>query len=350
MSDFNSQFEARKQDHIRIALSEAVQTRAASGLDEICLLHEAIPDLDFSEVDLSSTFFGRRSPVPFYVSSMTAGHPEAPKINSILVRAASRRGWPMGVGSQRRELTDPAAAKEWRDLRRECPAAILLGNLGMAELIRARLEDIQRLVDHLEADAFFVHCNPLQEGLQAEGNPNYKGSYSALERVARALSIPVVVKETGCGFSRQTMERLKTSGVAAVDVAGLGGTHWGRVEGYRNPAGHLLHESAKNFADWGIPTVQSILWAKEVGGDFDVWASGGIRHGLDAAKVLSLGADRVGIAQPLLAAALQGEEQLDHLMSRFEFELRLALFCTGQNHYRNWKQQKVWRWKSIETS
>lgn len=344
----HGQFESRKQDHIRIALSAETQTPEHASMDSVELVHEALPEINFSEVQLSQPFFDREANVPYFVSSMTAGHLGALAINRTLARVAAQRGWAMGVGSQRRELADPEAVAEWRQIRREVPKAVLIGNLGLAEVIKATESGLRRLVENLAADAFFIHLNPLQECLQAEGNPEYRGGLAAIERAVKALSVPVVVKETGCGLSEETLNRLRSTGIAAVDVAGLGGTHWGRVEGQRQQKGHLLYNAAQTFGRWGIPTIQSVAWATQMNLPFEIWASGGIRNGLDAGKLLALGANRVGIAQPLLAAALEGETQLDRVMEQFEFELKIALFCTGCARISDWKQKRVWRWSSLD--
>lgn len=348
MSESTEQFEARKQDHIRIALSQEAQANGQSGLEQIQLIHEALPEIDFEEISIATDFFGKNVAAPLFISSMTAGHRDGVKINVQLARIAAQRNWPMGVGSQRRELSDPGAVAEWKALRRECPRAILLGNLGVAQIIRSKPEEVQRLIDGLEADAFFIHVNALQECLQGEGNPQFKGGLKAIEQMVKSVTVPIIVKETGCGFSKETIRRLQETGVAAIDVAGLGGTHWGRVEGFRSEKGQLLYEAAQTFANWGLSTVQSVLWGQEVAKRCQIWASGGVRNGLDAAKLLALGAERIGIAQPLLAAVIDGEKQLDQVMTRFEFELKVALFCTGQKHFSEWKNKKVWRWNLIE--
>ncbi len=330
MSETTAQFEARKQDHLRIALSDQVQAQQLSGLSEITLIHEALPEIDFSEVSIASELFGRPTATPFFISSMTAGHTQGFPLNLTFARAAQKRGWPMAVGSQRRELSDLDAANEWKQIRKEVPGLLLLGNLGLSQLIQTPVSNVLRLIDSMEAQAFFIHSNPLQECLQSEGTPQFKGGLDALRNLCQQSSVPIIFKETGCGISRETFLKLQDSGVAAVDVAGLGGTHWGRVEGYRESEGHLLYNTAQTFADWGISTVQSVLWAKEIGAKYQVWASGGVRSGLDAAKLLALGADKVGLAQPLLKSAVQGPEALESCMEQLEYELKVALFCTGQ--------------------
>ncbi len=329
MSGDFKQFEQRKQEHIELALMQTNQATEASVLDTLSLCHEALPDLNFAELDLATTRFGRDVPNPFMISSMTAGHQAAVAINTHLMTAAAAQGWAMGVGSQRRELTDPDESALWHTLRQSFPDVTLFSNLGIAQLITASLADIQRITDAITADALIIHCNPLQEALQPEGTPEFTGCWHALERAVNALPLPIIVKETGCGFSSSTLKRLNNIGVHAVDVSGLGGTHWGRIEGHRAPAESQGRRAAKTFASWGIDTVQSILSAKQINPSYEIWGSGGVRHGLDAAKLIALGATTIGFAKNMLAAALESSDAVIAEMAAIEYELKLALFCTG---------------------
>jgi isopentenyl-diphosphate delta-isomerase len=331
MSDDYSQFEQRKRDHIELALMQANQAHELNTLDSITLIHEALPDIDFKEVSIAGERFGAPVTTPFMVGSMTAGHRDALNINRHLIAACAQSGWAMGVGSQRRELTDPQAAFEWQPLRADFPHVSLFSNLGIAQLITTPLAKIQRLTDALNADALIIHCNPLQECIQPEGTPLFKGSWHALAAVVEGLSLPVVVKETGCGFSQSTLRRLNDMGIAAVDVSGLGGTHWGRIEGQRAMDEPLRYKASLTFRDWGIDTVQSVLNARSLNPSFEVWGSGGVRHGLDAAKLFALGATTVSFAKPMLEAALQGTEQVLAAMASIEYELKVAMFCTGSH-------------------
>lgn len=333
-------FESRKADHIRLALSAETQAVGASGLDRIRLRHEALPDLNFDEISLRTTLLGRESATPMFVSSMTAGHAGSVNLNLTMARVSEKRNWMMGVGSQRRELGDSAASAEWKNIRKACPRVRLLGNIGIAQVIRSKAGDIQRLIDSLEAEALFVHLNPLQECLQPEGTPQFRGGLEALAALVRALNVPVIVKETGCGFSTKTLMRLRGIGLHAVDVSGLGGTHWGRIEGGRSQG--VRHEAAETFRDWGVGTVESLANALSVRGDYEVWASGGVRSGLDAAKLIAMGAWAVGLAQPIIRAAVEGEDALDTLMERLEFELRTALFCTGHAGVEGLRETRAW--------
>jgi isopentenyl-diphosphate delta-isomerase len=344
MSETLAQFEQRKKDHIRIALDPQSQASGLTGLDNVKLIHEAFPELNFSQIHTRTHFLDQNLQSPIFISSMTAGHSDAVNLNLILARAAEARGWAMGVGSQRKELMLDEASKEWKLVRAQAPKAVLLGNLGLTQVIRTPLSEIQRLIDNLQASALFIHVNPLQEVLQKEGTPDFKGGLEAVEKLCRSLEVPVIIKEVGCGFSRSTLQRLTNMGIYAVDVAGLGGTHWGRVEGHRSEETDILFEAAKTYKNWGISTVESVLSAVDCKPDYKIWASGGVRTGLDVAKLIALGAEMVGIAQGLLEAALKGENELDHVMQRLEYELKIALFCTGCEDLRTLSTKRVWTW------
>lgn len=347
MKESPTQFERRKSDHIRIALDPRSQTTGQSGLDSVSLIHEALPNMNLKEVDLSASFSLKSSSEaialssPLFISSMTAGHEKGHDINLALARLSDRRQILMGVGSQRRELSDSTAAQEWVRIRKEAPKARLLGNIGISQLIQEPLDQIKKLIDSTEALALFVHLNPLQEALQPEGTADFRDGLNAIEKLVKFSSVPVIVKEVGCGFSVATLKRLEGTGIKAVDVSGRGGTHWGRVEGFRSEESEMLFKVARTFADWGISTLDSIQNAKEAKVGYDIWASGGVRNGLDAAKLLALGAKQVGIAQPFLAAALEGDSALESLLSQLELELKIAMFCTGCRNVSELQTKKV---------
>lgn len=329
MQNEYSQFEQRKRDHIALALMPANQCSELNPFDQMQLVHEALPDLDFADVSIQSMRFGKAVDTPFLVSSMTAGHSQSVHINQRLIEACAQTGWAMGVGSQRRELTDKLAALEWESLRREFPDVSLFSNLGIAQLINTPVSAVQGLIDALRAEALIIHCNPLQECMQPEGTTQFKGSWQALETVIKAVDVPVIVKETGCGFSKNTLARLNNLGVAAVDVSGAGGTHWGRIEGHRSVADSIQHQAAQTFRNWGIDTIQSVRNAHAIQPRFEIWGSGGVRHGLDAAKLLALGVSTVGFAKPMLEAAMESCEQIINKMLTIAYELKTAMFCTG---------------------
>lgn len=357
MGESDSQFERRKIDHLRWSMDERVQTSALSDLDQIELVHEALPEINFDEISLTPKS-QLSLQVPFFVSSMTAGHEGAALINEALASLSERRHILVGVGSQRKELGNLQAGQEWRSLRKRFPKAILAGNLGLSQLIQipqAQLQDqIERLIDSLEARAFFIHTNPLQEVLQQEGTPQFRGGLRAIESLVKAIKIPVILKEVGCGFSVGTLKKLNNLGLYAVDLSGKGGTHWGRIEGARFEPTSPGHRVSQTFENWGLTTIESLLAAQELSCDFKIWASGGIRTGLDIAKMMSLGADMVGIAQPWLKA-ICGESskpedvafRLDQLFDRLWLEMKISLFCTGCASVADLSRKKVWKWRKF---
>lgn len=341
------QFEDRKREHIQLALRSENEAVGGSGFDSVKLWHEALPEINFSDVTLQTKILGAERRTPFLVSSMTAGHAGSVNLNLLLAQACSERGWLFGVGSQRRELNDSSVRDEWRAIRKNSPQVQLLGNLGLSQLILTTDDKVRELVDVLEAEAMIIHLNPLQECLQPEGTPNFAGGLERLTQLKKNLNVPVVVKETGCGFSPQTLLRLNETGVDAVDVSGFGGTHWGRIEGQRSAQASLLSSVADTFASWGVSTVDSLVAAQKLNAKFEVWASGGVRSGLDAAKSLALGASCVGYAKPILQAALVNAEELRKKMQTYEYELRTALFCTGSRSIQNFKDKKVIQWQKV---
>lgn len=338
-----SQFEGRKKDHINLSLDPMTEAKGLTGLDRVELVHEAFPELDFSDVSIAQSALGMNLSSPMFVSSMTAGHPGSSNVNEVLAVVCEKRNWAMGVGSQRRELFDSEAKLEWKRIRKLAPKVNLLGNIGISQLITLNIKDIQGLVENLEAKALFVHTNPLQECFQPEGTPHFAGGLKALEKLCRELPIPVVVKEVGCGFSEKTLHRLKNMGVSAVDVSGKGGTHWGRIEGYRSQPGEKLFEAAQSFKNWGVGTVESLLNAVRISPDYQIWASGGVRSGLDAARLVAMGANMVGFARPILEGALKGHEALEKRMELLEFEFRVALFCTGSKTITELQEKRPWK-------
>lgn len=329
MPDEFKEFEKRKQDHIALALNPNNQTTDLNKLDTVKLLHEALPDFNFNEIDFSTKRLNKLVKNPFLISSMTAGHTDAQTINNNLMQAAEETGWAMGVGSQRRELFDKDASKEWKSIRTNYSSVSLFGNLGIAQLITANIDDILRLTDVLHADGLIIHCNPMQECIQPEGTPFFKGCWQALEKIIAQSSIPIIIKETGCGFSESTIIRLANIGVAAIDVSGLGGTHWGRIEGERAQDNSIKKRASITFKNWGIDTVSSLKYTHEVKNKIEVWGSGGVRNGLDAAKLIALGAQTIGFAKPLLQASLTSSEDVITEMRAIEYELQVAMFCTG---------------------
>jgi len=344
----------RKADHIRINLEKNVQfPRLTTGLERFQLVHNALPEINLEEIRLQTPLFGKQLQVPLLISSMTGGTPEAERINRHLAEAAQARGVAMGLGSQRVAIEQPQQARSFQ-VRDIAPDTLLFANLGAVQLNYGyTVEHCRRAVDMIEADALILHLNPLQEALQPDGNWNWSGILQRIESVVHALEVPVVVKEVGWGISASVARRLVDAGVAAIDVAGAGGTSWSQVEYHRAPDARW-RRLARGFADWGIPTALSLLEVyKTVGKDIPIFASGGIRSGIDAVKALALHATLVGIASPFLRAATQGPEAVVEEIDLLVDEMRIAMFSTGAGdiaqlqepgHIRSWD---TW-WREIE--
>ncbi len=324
-----SPLSTRKQDHIDAVLSGTVNARSVdAGFDQLRFEHCALPELDLQDIDLSVEFLGKRLRRPFLISSMTGGHPNATGINAVLAEAAQTLGIALGVGSQRVALSGGGLHGTDRSLRAIAPDVALYGNVGAAQLREYGPDHMQRAVDMIGADALIIHLNPLQEALQANGDTRWSGLLSSLERVCLQLPVPVIVKEVGFGISAAVATRLVGCGVAAVDVAGAGGTSWSAVEGWKANDSRRA-ELAEIYRDWGIPTATALRQIRAALPELPLIGSGGIRHGLDAAKAIRLGAQLVGQAGPLLRAAIEGIEPLLAHFAALEQGLRLACFATG---------------------
>ncbi len=320
---------ARKADHIRINLEENVQfPRLSTGLERFRFVHEALPELDMTRIDLSVELFGHAVRAPLLISSMTGGTEAAERINRNLAIGAQARGIAMGVGSQRTGLEVGETAYSFR-VRQEAPDILLFANLGAAQLNKGYTVDhCRRAVEMIEADALILHLNPLQEAVQADGDWNWAGLLGKIGQVCASVGVPVVAKEVGWGINGRLARRLADVGVAAIDVAGSGGTSWTEVEYHRAPS-ERLRRIARTFADWGIPTADSLIQVRQAAPELPAIASGGIRDGIDVAKCVALGAMLVGLASPFLRAATVSDEAVVDAIDLLADELRIAMFCTG---------------------
>jgi isopentenyl-diphosphate delta-isomerase len=321
--------EQRKADHLFLNLEKEVQFRElTNGLERYRFEHQALPQIDQVGIDLGTTFLGKPLRYPFLISSMTGGTGEALRINLNLARAAQACGIGMGVGSQRAAIEDWSLAETFQ-VRPAAPDILLLANLGAVQLNYSYTVDHCRLaVEMIEADALILHLNPLQEALQPEGDENFDGLLGKIEAVCKALEVPVVVKEIGNGLSGRAVRQLADAGVAAVDVAGAGGTSWSRVEMYR---AHTERDRrvAAQFIDWGIPTAEAIQQARRAVPDLPLVASGGIYTGLEIAKAIALGADVAAMARPFLKAAVVSAETVQEATEELVQTLRIVMFCIG---------------------
>lgn len=333
--------QVRKADHLRICLDDNVQcSQVSTGLERLRFRHCALPEVDWQDLDLSTEFLGHRLGAPLLISSMTGGTEEAQRINQRLAATAQRYGLAMGVGSQRVAVENPDLMTTFR-VRDVAPDILLLANLGAVQLnYDYGLDQCRRVVDHLEASALILHLNPLQEAVQTRGDTNFKGLLTKIEQICAALPVPVVVKEVGNGISAPLVRRLMEAGVAAVDVAGAGGTSWAKVESER-ATDPLQRRLGQTFADWGLPTADCLISARQVAPNLPLIASGGLRNGLDVAKTLALGADLAGLAYPFLKAASDSEAAVAALAEVLIAEIKTVLFCTGQATLSGLRQEGV---------
>ncbi|MFQ5922318.1 MAG: type 2 isopentenyl-diphosphate Delta-isomerase [Anaerolineales bacterium] len=318
----------RKADHIRVNLEQDVDSGLISGFESLRFEHNALPELDLDEIDLSQELLGKKLAAPLLISSMTGGTAQAGEINRNLAIAAQSSGIAMGLGSQRAAIEDPSLADTF-DVRWQAPDALLFANLGAVQLNRGYgADEVQRAIDMIEADALVLHLNALQEALQPEGDTNFRDLLSKIEALVGSVTVPVIAKEVGWGISASVAIRLVEVGVAVIDVAGAGGTSWSQVEMHR-AVEEKQAELASRFIDWGIPTADAVRQVRAALPAVPIIASGGLRGGLDLAKSIALGAQLGGMAGPFLRAAVDSSHAVSDLIDQTLRELRVCMFATG---------------------
>ncbi len=317
----------RKKDHIDITARGKAGYHKTAGFEQYDFVHNALPEINFDDITCETRFLNRWFGFPLFISSMTGGHQDAVAVNTVIAAFCERYNLPFGVGSQRAMLEDSSLEATYSVVRKEAPSAFIASNIGGAQLIDGLSSDqIRLLVDSIRADAVIVHLNPLQELRQKSGSRNFSGIREGIRTLAGEVEMPVIVKETGAGLSSGVIEQLIDCGVSAVDVAGSGGTSWGKVENIRNE----LQEP--HFTDeWGIPTVDALLSSKDrVENRCELIASGGIRGSEDIAKSLCMGAVIAATAQPVLQVVREkGYEGLEKMYRRWEEEFRIILCLLG---------------------
>lgn len=320
---------SRKADHVRINLEQDVAAKGvASGFEQYRFVNCALPEIDFADVDTSTAFLGRTLNAPLLISCMTGGTEEAGRINQTLASVAQEHGLAMGLGSGRALLEHPELIDTF-DVRRTAPDVLLFANLGAVQLNKGyTATDCRRLLDVLRADALVLHLNAIQEAVQPEGDTCFRGLLDKIAQLCASLRAPVIVKEVGWGIDAATVRALLDAGVAAVDLAGAGGTSWSEVERHRI-AERWRSKVAGAFAGWGIPTADCVRAARAAAPDAPLIASGGVRTGLDVVKAIALGADLAGVAGPFLRAASAGAEAASELAQEFTQVLRVAMFGLG---------------------
>jgi len=323
-----TQTSARKADHIRINLDEDVRSGLTTGFERYHFTHQAIPELNLEEVNLKSEVFNRRLNAPILISSMTGGTDQAGRINRTLAEAAQETRIAMGLGSQRAAIENPELQSTFQ-VREYAPDILLFANLGAVQLNYGySIKECQQAVDMIDADALILHLNPLQEAVQPEGDGNFAGLLAKIEDVCQKLSVPVVVKEVGWGFSEENVRQLASAGVSAIDVAGAGGTSWSQVEMHRADDPYQARLAAA-FIDWGIPTTQALINVRSSVPGLIAFASGGVRDGIDIAKSIALGASMGGMASPFLKAANDSLETTIATIQLIRKQIQVAMFASG---------------------
>ncbi len=318
---------SRKMDHIRICLEKDVESKN-NPFDDVMLIHRALPEISEDDIDMSCRFLGKRLKAPIIISAMTGGHPDTKEINRNLAQAAQEMGIAMGVGSQRAAIEDPQQVDTFSVVRDVAPDVPIIGNIGAVQLSRSGPDVLERLAEMIDADAIAVHLNFLQESIQPEGDKDATGALEAI-RSAASSHVPIIVKETGAGISREVASELVKAKVKIIDISGVGGMSWSGVEAYRAAEiGDFESEQmGRLFWSWGIPTPVSLVECTCFGAQ--VISSGGVRSGLDVAKSLALGASLAGTALPMLAPATESPQSVVNSVKAYLRALRISMFLTG---------------------
>jgi isopentenyl-diphosphate delta-isomerase len=322
----------RKKEGIDIPLQKNVQAKTTSTyLEYVRLVHNALPEMDYDDIDTSMTFLGKRFSAPLIIDSMTGGTDEATIINGRLSELAEKYGFGMGLGSQRAGLKSEELAATYSIARKNAPNAFLIANIGGAQLSKGlTVDEAKRIVKMIGANALVVHLNPLQELVQPEGEPRYKGVLGQISELAKTIDIPLIVKEVGAGISKEVAIKLEMANVSAINIAGAGGTSWAGVEKLRAESlkDDLKKHLGEMFWDWGIPTAASLMEVRRAV-KLPLIASGGLRNGLEVAKCIALGASMAAMAYPFLQTAAQSRESLFAFADTVLAELKSTMFLVG---------------------
>jgi isopentenyl-diphosphate delta-isomerase len=339
MSISNSETSKRKKEHIELCLTDKVAFQSkTNGFDKYDFVHNALTEVDISKISFQAKLFSKKINYPFLISCMTGGTEEAENINLRLATIAHELKIPIGVGSQRQALENKNYHDSYKIIRKTAKNIPVLGNIGAAQLVQSKnLTEILSLIDMLEADAFVVHLNPLQELLQKEGEPNFVGLLKKLEKLTSKAKVPIIIKEVGSGISKDAAKKLLNIGVSGIDVAGAGGTSWAGVEIIRS-------KSENDFWDWGLPTSYCLreIYPLKKKYKFALIGSGGINSSNDLAVAFALGADVAASARIILQTLMNdgGEAVQDKIVNWFDY-VKKIMFLTGSNNLNELKNNKL---------
>jgi len=321
-----SDIQKRKVDHIQLALKSEHQGQASSAFDSVRFVHNALPEIALSEIDISGQFLDKQISAPIIIGAMTGGCDKGDIINRHLAEAAEACGIPMALGSQRAALEE----NQPQNVRQFAPSTLLLGNIGATQLQQQGLDFAQKAVDSIQANALVIHINPLQELVQQGGDRNWKQVMESIYHCSTNLSVPVIVKEVGAGIGANCAKKLFDGGIQWVEIAGRGGTNWASIELARNQISQEK-QIAEPFIDWGMDTVELLRSVSNSNPSLNLIGSGGVRNGLDVARCIRLGATVSALAQPFLAPALESTEAVIEKITVLKEQLRWAMFLTGSS-------------------
>ncbi len=314
----------RKLEHIKICLEKNVESKY-TGFEDVMLIHKALPEINYDDINTEVKFFGKKLSAPFLIASMTGGHKETIEINKNLAKAVEELNLGMGVGSQRAAIEDSSLVESFTVVRDYAPTAFIYANVGISQILEHGVEFAEKAIEMIDADALALHLNFLQELIQPEGNVNAQGCIDAIKDVCKSVKVPVIIKETGAGICREIGLAIKKAGASALDVGGKGGTSWSGVESYR-VKDEITRKIGRDFWNWGIPTAFCVAEVYDI---LPTIATGGIRCGLDIAKALALGAKLASAALPFLRPATTSSEEVKKTLKYFIKGLKTAMFLTG---------------------
>ncbi len=326
----------RKDEHILLTSTKNVESNESTWFEHIKFVHNSLPEINLDDIILSCDFLGKSISAPIIIGAMTGGTEVSKKINIFLAKAAEKYKIPMMVGSQRVILKHPETKDTFSTVRENAPSIPIVGNIGIAQVASSEnFNYVEELIKNIDADALAIHLNVIQEVIQPEGDKIFAGAIKKIHDLKNQYSIPIIIKETGCGISREVAIKLVEIGIDAIDVSGVGGTSWVAVEYYRakKQKSQSRMDLGKLFWDWGIPTAASIIEVNSVVKNnvskIKVIGSGGIRSGFDIAKALRLGANYAAIARQFLIGSLEGQESVDQFIEKIMNELKITMLLTG---------------------
>ena len=331
-----SEVEKRKEEHIDLCVKQDVQTGNTSWYNDILLLHRTMPEIDKNEIDLSTQFLGRKIDYPFVIEAMTGGCKLGEKINRNLAIAAEKLNIPIGVGSQRAMIKDEKQMRTYA-LKKFAPGIpVLIANIGLVQFCSGEYEEniVNKISSSINTDAIAIHLNPAQEALQKEGDVNFQNGFEILKRIVSVSKVPVIAKETGCGMIKEDCKKISKSGVDLIDVGGNCGTSFTYIETLRRK-----DRFGECFKDWGVPTPLSVMEANSC--NVQTIASGGVRNGIECAKLIRLGASYTGFALPLLKPAMKSPEAVIEKINTMAEELKTAMFLCGAKNLEELKKVPV---------